>query len=107
MSITQTQPSFLMINILLTFTGFHDPYALGLLGEEQQQGPILSLIKERPFDRAYLFSTPNTAKNTTETRNVLRKITVTGEMAGVQFMDFHFKKAVRHARSLSDFHDRI
>jgi len=47
-----------MINILLTFTGFHDPYSLGLLGEKEQQGPVLSLIKERPFDQVYLFSTP-------------------------------------------------
>jgi len=63
-----------MINILLTFTGFHDPYSLGLLGEEEQQGPILSLIKERPFDQACLFSTPNAEKNTTETRNVLQSL---------------------------------
>ena len=63
-----------MINILLTFTGFHDPYSLGLLGEEQQQGPILSLIKERHFDQVYLFSTPNTKINTIETKNVLQSL---------------------------------
>ena len=32
------------MKILLTFTGFHDPYSLGLVGEEEQPGPILSLV---------------------------------------------------------------
>ena len=60
------------MNILLTFTGFHDPYTLGLVGEEEQTGPILSLVNERPFDQVYLFSTPNTEENTTKTKNVLK-----------------------------------
>ena len=33
----------LKMNILLTFTGFHDPYALGLMGGEEVPGPVLSL----------------------------------------------------------------
>ena len=59
------------MDILLTFTGFHDPYTVGLVGDEEQPGPILSLVKERSFDQVYLFSTPNTEKNTTKTKNVL------------------------------------
>jgi hypothetical protein len=27
------------LQILLTFTGFHDPYAKGLVGEDEQPGP--------------------------------------------------------------------
>ena len=60
------------MNILLTFTGFHDPYTLGLVGEEEQPGPILSLVNEKSFDQVYLFSTPNTKENTTKTKNALK-----------------------------------
>lgn len=49
-----------MSEVLLTFTGFHDPYAKGLVGQDEQPGPILSLIQAKPFDRVILFSTPNT-----------------------------------------------
>ena len=52
------------MDILLTFTGFHDPYSIGLIGEEEVVGPILSLAATRRFDRIILFSTPNTEKNT-------------------------------------------
>ena len=38
------------MKILLTFTGFHDPYAIGLLGEEEL-GPILSLVQSVGFDQ--------------------------------------------------------
>ncbi len=55
------------MRILLTFTGFHDPYSKGLVGEDDQPGPILSLLKVRTFDVIYLLSTPNTEKNTAGT----------------------------------------
>jgi DNA-binding NtrC family response regulator len=47
------------VKTLLTFTGFHDPYAIGLVGQAQQPGPILSLAQARPFGRIILFSTPS------------------------------------------------
>ena len=52
------------MNILLTFTGFHDPYALGLIGGEEVPGPVLSLLAVRNFDQVILFDTPNTRENT-------------------------------------------
>ena len=61
------------MNILLTFTGFNDPYSLGLVGEEEVSGPILSLMAARRFDRVILFSTPNTAKHTSSTQSILKK----------------------------------
>lgn len=61
------------MNILLTFTGFNDPYSLGLVGEEEVPGPILSLTTARRFDRVILFSTPNTEKHTSATQSVLRE----------------------------------
>jgi len=53
--------------VLLTFTGFHDPYSEVPVAGGKQQGPILSLLGERPFDVVVLFSTPSTAEVTRET----------------------------------------
>lgn len=61
------------MNILFTFTGFNDPYSLGLVGEEEIPGPILSLAIAMRFDRVILFSTPNTEKHTSNTQSVLKK----------------------------------
>ena len=58
-------------DVLLTFTGFHDPYSMGLVDEEEQPGPILTLIRERGFGRVVLFSTPTTSDNTEGTRQAL------------------------------------
>ncbi len=55
------------MNVLLSFVGFHDPYSRGLVGEQDQPGPILSLLEARKFDKAVLFATPNTAELTDET----------------------------------------
>lgn len=62
------------MDVLLTFTGFHDPYAIGLVGQEEQAGPILSLVGARSFDKIILFSTPNTEKNTLATRDTLQSL---------------------------------
>src|SRR5262249_22711373 len=59
------------MDILLTFTGFHDPYALGLIGQEEQPGPILSLVNARPFDYVLLFSTVDTRKRAGATQKAL------------------------------------
>ena len=56
-----------MPQVLYTFVGFHDPYSLGLLGDEQQPGPILSLLGAQKFDNVVLFSTPGAAKQTDST----------------------------------------
>lgn len=57
---------------LLTFTGFHDPYAVGLVGQEEQPGPILSLANARSFDRIILFATPDVEKQTNATKEALQ-----------------------------------
>ena len=62
------------MEILLTFIGFNDPYSLGLVGEEEVPGPILSLITARRFNRLILFRTPNTEKHTSATQSVLKKV---------------------------------
>jgi transcriptional regulator with PAS, ATPase and Fis domain len=60
------------MDILLTFTGFQDPYTMGLVDKEEQSGPILSLVGEKSFDKIILFSTPRTDKNTSATREALQ-----------------------------------
>jgi len=62
------------MRVLVTFTGFHDPYSLGLVGEEQQAGPIISLVNARSFDHVVLISTPNTQENTTTTESVVKAL---------------------------------
>ncbi|MCX7858170.1 MAG: hypothetical protein N2513_09390 [Deltaproteobacteria bacterium] len=64
----------LEIKILLTFTGFHDPYAVGLIGEEELPGPILSLVKHVRFYKIILFSSPRTEKNTYCTKQALKTL---------------------------------
>jgi len=60
-------------SVLLTFTGFHDPYTEGPVEGSLQPGPILSLLGERKFRRVILFSTPMTVKLTEETREAIRE----------------------------------
>jgi hypothetical protein len=62
------------MDVLLSFTGFQDPYAIGLVGQEEQPGPILSLVGARSFDRIILFSTPSTERNTTATSDALQSL---------------------------------
>ena len=61
-------------NILLTFTGFHDPYSEGPIGEEEHPGPIITIINAKAFDKVVLFSTPKTEKNTTDTEKTIRRL---------------------------------
>lgn len=62
-----------MEKVLLTFTGFQDPFSLGLVSEVEQPGPILTLLRARDFDRIILFSTPRTQKNTSATSKAIGK----------------------------------
>lgn len=73
------------MDVLLTFTGFHDPYSLGLVGQEEQPGPILSLARERSFDRIILFSTPLMGKNTLATREALESLSPSPEVEVREF----------------------
>jgi sigma54-dependent transcription regulator len=61
------------MDVLLTFTGFHDPYSKGLIDQEEQPGPILALLTVRSFDSIFLFDTPGTRKITEETKTAILK----------------------------------
>lgn len=62
------------MDVLLTFTGFHDPFFKGLVDEEEQSGPILSLLSTRSFNQIFLFDTPSTQHVTKETRKAITKL---------------------------------
>ncbi len=62
------------MDILLTFTGFHDPYFKGLVDPEEQPGPILSLLNVRKFDHIILFDTPKTFQITAQTKQAINKL---------------------------------
>src|SRR5687767_3255943 len=59
--------------ILLTFTGFHDPFASGAVVGVEQEGPVLSLIRAYSFDRIVLFATPGTSEITRVTESAVRE----------------------------------
>lgn len=59
------------MDILLTFTGFHDPYSKGLVDQEEQPGPILSLLNVRFFEYVFLFDTPTTREITRNTKDAI------------------------------------
>lgn len=61
------------MDVLLTFTGFHDPYFKGLVDQEEQPGPILSLLATRTFDQIFLFDTPMTKRVTQETKDAISR----------------------------------
>jgi sigma54-dependent transcription regulator len=62
------------MEILLTFTGFHDPYFKGLVDQVEQPGPILSLLAARSFDHIFLFDTPGTKRVSQETKSAISKL---------------------------------
>lgn len=57
--------------ILLTFTGFHDPFSQSLIEGQEEEGPILTLVREKKYDQVILFSTPKTVENTIQTAQCL------------------------------------
>ncbi len=62
------------MDVLLTFTGFHDPYFKGLVDQEEQPGPILSLLSTRAFAHIFLIDTPNTQRVTRETMDAISRL---------------------------------
>jgi hypothetical protein len=50
------------LKVLLSFTGFHDPFAASAATGEMRAGPVLTVVAERAFDRVYLFTTPKAAE---------------------------------------------
>lgn len=61
------------MNVLLSFTGFHDPYCASLIDGAQQAGPILSILETQSINAIFLFNTPGTAKNTEATVAAIKK----------------------------------
>ncbi|MCP5108707.1 MAG: AAA domain-containing protein, partial [bacterium] len=62
------------MNILLSFTGFHDPYASSVVEGQHRGGPILTVLAHRKIDFIALFSTPRTIENTDNTKKAVKKL---------------------------------
>ena len=92
------------MDVLLTFTGFHDPYTLGLIDQEEQPGPILSLVGEKSFDRIILFSTPNTEKNTLGTKYALHDLYPD---IGIEIKDFPLDDPTNYISILKGLRDHV
>lgn len=59
--------------ILLSFTGFHDPYGDSPIDGAKDAGPILQMLACRPFDHVYLFQTPKLVERTERTIEEIQK----------------------------------
>lgn len=58
----------IIMEILLTFVGFHDPFSHTSLLGEHQAGPILTVVSERRFAKVCLFLTPRLSDQTHATK---------------------------------------
>ncbi len=61
------------MDVLLTFTGFHDPFSDTAMEGDRQTGPVLTVVAERHFDRVYLFVTPKLAERSSETKTEIEE----------------------------------
>ncbi len=89
------------MRILLTFTGFHDPYSKGLVGEDEQPGPVVSLVNARMFDLVYLLATPNTARNTAATAVALKDKVALREVTIPLQDPTEYGTILKHLRSIT------
>lgn len=63
----------MLMNVLLTFTGFHDPYCASVIDGAQQAGPILSMLEKQSIsiDQIVLFNTPGASNHTAATQGAI------------------------------------
>jgi len=71
---TEIKKDYIGMKILLSFTGFHDPYSDSVVTRTKQAGPILSMLEAKSFDGIILFNTPGTAKQTADTITAIKKM---------------------------------
>jgi len=62
-----------MNRTLLTFVGFHDPYGDSPIEGARSGGPILQVLRCRPFERVVLFSTPKVQERTRRTQSEIQR----------------------------------
>jgi transcriptional regulator with AAA-type ATPase domain len=74
------------MKILMTFTGYNDPYSKGMVAGEDQAGPILSVLAARKLDRVVLFSTPSMAESTDATAAAISAM-VNGPEVSIRRLD--------------------
>lgn len=65
----------MMINgrTLLAFVDYQDPYVQSLVGDEEQPGPVLTLLDSGGFDTVALFHTPHTEPQTRATEDAIHE----------------------------------
>jgi transcriptional regulator with AAA-type ATPase domain len=57
---------------LLAFVDYQDPYVQSLVGDEEQPGPVLTLLDTGRYDTVALFHTPHTEKQARATQDEIR-----------------------------------
>ena len=61
------------MKVILTFTGFHDPFSPTVVDGARRVGPVLSILDNLSFDALYLFDTPGAHDNTLATVDAVRE----------------------------------
>ena len=61
------------LKVLLSFIGFHDPFAPSATTGVMLAGPVLTVLAERAFDQVYLLSTPKTAHSSACTAAAIKE----------------------------------
>ena len=61
------------MQVLLTFTGFHDPFSPTVVERARHVGPVLSILENLPFDAVYLFDSPGAHDNTLATVDAIKE----------------------------------
>jgi len=59
--------------VLLSFAGYHDPFAEGAVSGAQEEGPLLRLVRMHPVDMVVLFSNPETADHADATQKAIEE----------------------------------
>ena len=104
---------------LLAFVDYQDPYAQSLVGDEEQPGPVLTLLDTGGYDTVALFHTPHTEAQSRATLEAIgarhpRVRTVSHGLAASNPKDFsrliglmapHLKAYARHRRETGDSGD--
>jgi len=60
------------MQVLLTFSGFNDPFSPTVVEKARQIGPVLSILHHIPFAAVYLFDTPGAHANTVATTDEIK-----------------------------------
>ncbi len=92
------------MKVLLSFTGFHDPYFCGLVDNEEHPGPILSILSDRVYDHIFLFQTFSTQQITDTTKKAINELYPRSE---VHILDTNLSDPTNYSNILKSLRNHV